>query len=94
MPVLGFLKARNGLRLRGYCGTSLEGASMVVVVAVALGSMEDVFCAICTGSAGDCCVAPLMSEGGKRVKNRRSRGWRSCARRTCLSIAAMVEDVR
>jgi hypothetical protein len=35
-----------------------------------------------------------MSEGGKRVKNRKSRGCRSCARRMCLSIAAMVEVVR
>ena len=66
---------------------------MVVVVVVALGFMEDVFCAICTGSAADC-VAPLMSEGGKRVKNRRSRGCRSCARRMCLSITAMMEVVR
>lgn len=66
---------------------------MVVVVVVALGSMEDVFCAICTGSA-EGCVAPLMSEGGNRVKNRRSRGCRSCARRMCFSIAAMVGVVR
>ena len=65
---------------------------MVVVVVVALGSMEDVFCAICTGSA-EGCAPPLMSEGGKRVKNRRSRGCRSCARRMCLSMAAMVEGV-
>ena len=83
----GFLKARKGLRLRGYVGTS-EGAAVSVVV-VALGSMEDVFDAICTGSAADC-MAPVMVEGGKRVKKRRSLGWRSWARRMCFCVAAML----
>ena len=85
--MLGFLKARKGLRLRGYVGAP-EGAAVVVVV-VALGSMEDVFDAICTGSAADC-MAPVMIEGGKRVKKRRSLGWRSWARRICFCVAAML----
>jgi hypothetical protein len=85
--VAGFLKARKGLRLRGYVGAS-EGASVVVVV-VALGSAEDVFEAICTGAA-EGWVAPVMVEGGKRVKKRRSLGWRSWARRMWLCVAAMV----
>lgn len=86
--MLGFLKARKGLRLRGYVGTS-EGASVVVVVVVALGSAEDVFEAICTGSA-EGCFAPVMVEGGKRVKKRRSLGWRSWARRIWLCVAAIL----
>lgn len=61
----------------------------MVVAVVALGSMEDVFEAICTGSA-EGCVAPVMVEGGKRVKKRRSLGWRSCARRMWLCVAAMM----
>ena len=83
----GFLKARKGLRLRGYVGTS-EGAAVSVVVVV-LGSMEDVFDAICTGSA-EGCVVPVRVEGGKRVKKRRSLGWRSCARRICFCMAAIL----
>ena len=90
MPVAGFLKARKGLRLRGYVGAS-EGSAVVVAV-VALGSMEDVFEAICTGSA-EGCVAPVMVEGGKRVKKRRSLGWRSCARRMWLCVAAILGRV-
>jgi len=81
------LKARKGLRLRGYVGAS-EGSAVVVAV-VALGSMEDVFEAICTGAA-EGCVAPVMVEGGKRVKKRRSLGWRSCARRMWLCVAAIL----
>jgi hypothetical protein len=61
----------------------------VVVVVVALGSAEDVFEAICTGAA-EGWVAPVMVEGGKRVKKRRSLGWRSWARRMWLCVAAMV----
>lgn len=88
--MLGFLKARKGLRLRGYVGTS-EGASVVVVV-VALGSAEDVFEAICTAEGW---VAPVMVEGGKRVKKRSSLGWRSWARRMWLCVAAILGvDVR
>ena len=87
--MLGFLKAKKGLRLREYVGTSVGSAATVVVVVVALGSMEDVFDAICTGSA-EGCVAPVMVEGGKRVKKRSNLGWRVCARRMWLSIATIV----
>jgi hypothetical protein len=62
---------------------------VVVVVLVAFGSMEDVFDAICTGSA-EGCRAPVMVEGGKRVKKRRSLGCRFCARLMCACIEAIV----
>lgn len=61
----------------------------MVVVAVALGSEEDVVDAICTGSAADC-AAPVRAAGGKRVKNRRSRGCRLCARLIWCDVEAMV----
>jgi hypothetical protein len=56
---------------------------------VAFGSMEDVFDAICTGSA-EGCRAPVMVEGGKRVKKRRSLGCRLCARLMWACIEAIV----
>lgn len=60
------------------------------MVAVALGSEGDVVSAICTGSG--VAVAPVSAAGGNRVKNRRSRGCRSCARRMCCCVVAILDD--